>query len=97
MRKASVTPNVGTAPQGADVSRRGLAAFASARKPQVGPGCWACSLPADIRDDMAKGYRDGVQLATIRAWLADECGFGAQATKSRVGNHLKEHVGRDAA
>lgn len=56
-----------------------------------GPACWLCGIPerAEVEEAAAKG----VPVAVIVRWLKERKGH-VEATRSRVKNHLGEHVAR---
>ena len=67
-----------------------LAEFAAANPPKIGSKCWLCGIPE--RSEVEAAYRSGVGMSTICAWLAQERGY-KDATRHRVVNHLKTHLG----
>ena len=73
-----------------------LAAFAQTFTIRAGVPCWACGIPEAA--EIAREYRAGARLSAIVAWLQQRRGYKPSvATASRVGNHLRHHVRREAA
>lgn len=66
-----------------------LAEFASANIAKPGAKCWACGIPQ--REEMEREYRNGVPMSIIEAWLKQVCGY-TDVSRSRITNHLKQHV-----
>lgn len=69
--------------------RLSLVEYAATHKRRNGSKAWMDGVPE--RDECVKAYQDGVSIATIRDWLADECGYGELASRNRVAGWLQVH------
>lgn len=70
--------------------RPSLATFAETSRSKPGTPCWLCGIPE--RDEVDGAATAGVRKTVIRRWLAEVCGYGAEATVARVSNHVENHL-----
>lgn len=76
----------------AKAAPQSLAAFAASRRATSGPKCWACGIKEAPEIAAAVNAGD-VTLSAIRAWLVEQKGYSPEvATRSRIQNHVREHV-----
>ena len=67
-----------------------LESFAKAHPTKTGSQCWMCNIPE--RKEAEAGRKAGYTCTQIRAWLIAKGYPAEQVTKSRVDQHLRNHV-----
>lgn len=69
---------------------RSLSDFAAATRPRTGPAPWVVGIPE--YEECVAGWLAGISIASIRAWLCDECGYDPQvATINRLNYLTRAH------
>ena len=58
---------------------------------KAGPPCWLCGIPE--RAEVDEAAKRGVPVTVILRWLKEKKNH-AEASRSRVSNHIREHVAR---